>query len=1438
MKKIFKWLAFYWPIFWAGLGVAQVPSYRQFSLKQGLPQSEISSIYEDSRGLVWVGTRGGGLVCFNGSKPIQIYNQQNSSLSNDFISEIRETPQGQLLVGQTYQGIQQFDNRNFQPELRQRWFGFQELLGIEVMGNSPIAICDQVVYLMGKDSVHSKILFTFPQPLSSLEAHTLVHNRWLLLAVPEGLWMLDLKAKARSLFLSDSVLGGKKVVGMNAVQSHSAILISSDGHKSMLHFDSGWPMPDSWIPIQGVQLLPGEQITTVTFEIGQRFQWLATSQIRIISVSGEVLDLTSAAGNRFHQISSLLLDKNGTLWIGTEGSGIIQKLAHSAYSFENIPEFANTHLRAVYTDRSQRLLAGGKETGLLVRQPVKMDRVETYLPKASIFSISSGSHDAYVGTSQGLVTLGLPGFQVKSSQPEPGKVIQLHPLSDDRLLVGTYGNGLWLRQKDGKINRIGNEPVLQYIYGFQEVEPGLFWIPSNTGLWELRLSDLSVRRLSVPGSVGSQFFLITRDKQGRIWLATPSGLAIKSGHRWLKLGVEQGLSSTLIYTLNADSLGHIWVGTNHGLDRILLGKNDQLKEIQNFGPEEGYDGYEANMRGSWIQGNWLFVCSIQGLMAMPVRSKVLDPLPPRPEIYSLQITNRSGKWTDTIPGWNPQWYLTGRTGLFLQDRPQGIKIHFGSINPVYPARLFYSFRQEGSTSGWSPLSKEQEAILVNPGSGVHTIWVRSSYDGVNFSTPSSFSFEIETPWYMGQWVTTIFLICALVLIAFTGWFFYRPGLKAQSLRDEVLIPERMSQVILLVGAVFYPLTEYVASLVDPSVYFHPVVLVSIGFCVFGFFLAGQLIPGLRKYTRVFMILSFLFFILDTAFGLVMSNVAPYHVVTILFVSSLGFLVFDRLWQVLTYGIALTAFAFWCIFHFPQPNYSPIPFSMGAISASLILVVVHIAKRSSDQKLSFANEVVHSGPVLILGFERNGNLIFVSENIRKILGYSPEVVSGSFWWSDIVAKSMEVERLKRFIFSRPESPLKIYLRKQDGQVRRFQLSCRKLDSENSVIHAQDITNQESLEVRFEHLIENAPDAIYQTDFSGKLVYANPQTAFILGYSREELVGRVFADFVREDVRESVADFYRDQVRSKTAITYHEFPVIAKGGQIRWLGFQVSLLMDDNGNQVDGFLSIGRDITERLEAEQLIQVQHKNITDSLTYANRIKSAILPGKSVLKAAFTDFEVYNQPKDIIGGDFYWYTPQGRKHLFVLGDCTGHGVPGAFMTTIAVGLLRQIVRDEPGIGVEDILGLFNRSLVRLLGANSEMESLDFVELALVQIDPDAKTLQFLSSGIELHRLRKGEIETFHAGSRGYNYRYDYCGHSFELAYDEQDTFFLFTDGMFDQIGGPQRKRLTRKKLVELIRQSDAEGLDSKLDQIRIAVEAWQGTVPQIDDRMMAVFRC
>jgi PAS domain S-box-containing protein len=843
------------------------------------------------------------------------------------------------------------------------------------------------------------------------------------------------------------------------------------------------------------------------------------------------------------------------------------------------------------------------------------------------------------------------------------------------------------------------------------------------------------------------------------------------------------------------------------------------------------------MRASCIHQDNLFVCTIQGLFAMPVKSRILDPLPLKPEITHLKASFRGGVWSDTLPGFSSQWYLTDRTGFNIQGQPTAISISFRAINPVYPQKLKYSFRKDSEDSPWSPFSPEMETIWFDPGPGQHVFWVRTSYDGITCSTPSRLTFSIEAPWYQRTWV----LVLGLLLVFVVGGISARTLIKSlsdqQHFHEGVSLPEKTSQVILLIFAIFYPVTQLVSARFEQHVVLNPVLLFLTCLATIGFFGISLFSPSSKKHIRLFLSVSFLLFLFDTGTSVIQSNMAPYHVVALLYISSISFLVFDRYWQILGFGVALNVFAFWCGQNISQPLYSPVPFQMGATGLSVVLFIIHLSKKSVEDKLSFSNKVVNSGPVLILGFRFDGSLVFASENISEILGYSSQEVGGKMWWSDVVSREEDVVTLLHRIQDQKESEVKAYLRNKKGEFRKFQFSGRALSQDMMVLLGQDITDRESLEIRFEHLIENAPDAIYQTDIHGTMIYANPQTSFILGIPNTLLIGRKYTEFIRPEEKESVVEFYRNQTRNRIPSTYHEFPVVTKNGQVRWLGFQVSLLLSEGGRKIDGYLSIGRDITERLEAEQLIQHQHKNITDSLTYASRIKSAILPGETALKSLFTHAAVYNKPKDIIGGDFFWLAHEGKKHYFAVGDCTGHGVPGAFMTTIAVGLLREIVKDESLKNVEEILGFFNRSLVRLLGANSEIQSPDFVELALLSIDFEDNSIQFISSGIELHMVRKGEIYSYKEGSRGQNYRYDYRGLSQTISIQPGDVFYLFTDGMFDQLGGPGQKRLTRKRLLKIIRDSNHSSLLQGLEEIKSGVEEWQGSFPQIDDRLLISFR-
>lgn len=1417
---------------------AQVPSFRQYSLKQGLPQSEISTLFQDSRGIVWVGTRGGGLVEMLGNGNNRILNSK-LGLSGDFIADVQETQDHKLAVGGTYGGIQLYNNRRFTkcPTLLD---GYHELKKIAVLGNEVYGIADKIVFQISREKVATKNVFSFSHAVPEFITHGTLNNRWILASEDSGLWVIDVKSRARSLLLRiHEHLTDHKVVGINSINNTSAALVSADGYTAVVDFRDGWPFVSGWDKIQHCTLRSNEEIRCVVFGLGQNVKWYATTKRRVVSSSGEVIDLSQSVSNLFHSINCLMQDRNGAIWIGTQGSGLVIKPAHTGYSFENFPPFMNTNLRAVHISMEGKLMAGGKESGLLIKEwnPVLgKESIRVLFPDVNIFSIGDSKDRYYIGTDKGLFLMRKSDYKVLSFFSEPGKTIMLKLLPSGELLIGTYGSGIWRLDQREKLIRVTAPDVdPRFIYGFQEDKPGQFLIPSNSGLWNLEVKTSRISRVQVPDTIGPLFFISTKDSHQNIWFATSDGLVAKTKQGWNKIRIDQGLSSNLLYTLNGDALGHLWIGTNQGLDRVTVGPAGELKEVRNFGPEEGYDGYEANMRASYLHEHTLYICTIQGLFAMPVKSKVLDPLPPKPQITHVRASFKNGNWVDSIPGLNNYWYMTDLKGVVLEDNPAGISLSFSSINPIYPNRLYYSYLMDDNQRGWSPLKPETEAFFINPESGRHTFKVRTSYDGLSFSQPTTFEFEIKAPWYLstGALLSGVVLVMLFVLVA--ARLLLRSFSEQRYLRQD--LPEKTSQIILLIFTVFYPVTLIVSSRFEPSIYFNAFNLALVTGLVGGFFVISFLVPTAKRHIRMALILSFLIFIADTSWGIIQSNMAPFHIVALLYISTLAFLVFNKYWQIIAYGVFLNSFALFCNFYFDQPLYSPVPFQMGATGLSIILVIIHLAKQSGEEKLVFANKVVNSGPVLVLGFKFDGTLVFSSENMYEILGFSNWEVAGRIWWSEVVGRNEDVLTMLRSIQEKKETELKVHLKSKKGDLRMFKFAGRAINEEMMVLMGQDITESEALEARFENLVENAPDAIYQTDFYGRIVYANPQTSFILGISNKDLIGRSYTEFLREDMRDTVIEYYSLQTKSRVTSTYHEFPVVTRTGQVRWLGFQVSLLTSDGGKKIEGYLSIGRDITERLEAEQLIQYQHKNITDSLTYANRIKSAILPGESALKTLFTHVAVYNKPKDIIGGDFFWLTHFGKKHVFVLGDCTGHGVPGAFMTTIAVGLLRETVKEDSNWNVEEILGLFNRSLVRLLGSNSEIDSPDFVELALLAVDFEQNKIQFISSGISLNLLRKGEIETFQEGSRGQNYRYDYRGMSQEIFIQPGDVFYLFTDGMFDQLGGPSNKRLTKKGLKEIIRKSNHQSLQTGMEEIRSGLEAWQGSFPQIDDRLMISFR-
>ncbi|MFH2096686.1 MAG: SpoIIE family protein phosphatase, partial [Bacteroidota bacterium] len=224
---------------------------------------------------------------------------------------------------------------------------------------------------------------------------------------------------------------------------------------------------------------------------------------------------------------------------------------------------------------------------------------------------------------------------------------------------------------------------------------------------------------------------------------------------------------------------------------------------------------------------------------------------------------------------------------------------------------------------------------------------------------------------------------------------------------------------------------------------------------------------------------------------------------------------------------------------------------------------------------------------------------------------------------------------------------------------------------------------------------------------------------------------------------------------------------------------------------------------LAAEQrdLIALQKEEITDSINYAFRIQSAVIPSKEYIAQLLPDSFILYKPRDIVSGDFYWIHDVGSKIVIVAADCTGHGVPGAFMSMLGVAFLNEIVKKD-GVAMPDqILNRLREEIIQSLKQTGrEGESKDGMDVAAFTLDAGARTIWFAGANNPLYMIRNGEIvET--KGSR-----MPVAIHAVmepfirqEILLEKNDTFYVFSDGYADQFGGPKGKKFKYSTFKELL---------------------------------------
>ena len=250
--------------------------------------------------------------------------------------------------------------------------------------------------------------------------------------------------------------------------------------------------------------------------------------------------------------------------------------------------------------------------------------------------------------------------------------------------------------------------------------------------------------------------------------------------------------------------------------------------------------------------------------------------------------------------------------------------------------------------------------------------------------------------------------------------------------------------------------------------------------------------------------------------------------------------------------------------------------------------------------------------------------------------------------------------------------------------------------------------------------------------------------------------------------------------------------------------------------------------------LKEISYKNeqITESISYAQRIQRASLPAKEYMESLLPEHFVIYEPKDIVSGDFYWMKKENDKIVVVAGDCTGHGVPGAMLSMYGIAFLNEIVSKENIVNPDEILNHLRDTAITSLNAGHKEEVRDGMDIAILSIHDDFSYLKYAGAYNSLWIIRNNELIEFKADRMpiGMHDKMEILFSCNHVELQAGDCLYIFSDGYVDQFGGEKDGKFMTKRFKKLLLENVDKPMGLQKEIILNTHKEWKGDAEQIDD--------
>ena len=1404
-------------------GYGQIFNVENFDHKSGLRTNSVRSLAEDNDGHIWIGTENNGLAFYDGNK-FNFFNQYFGK-NNLRIHDISISRNNVLNLSTSKHGLLKLNTNNTVESFNLLPSDNKEIYSATVHNNRTVIIDDSAIRLLDEGNTIAQLRLPKGKGFRVLSKYK-SENLTIIFTSQGNFVVNDFNIERLENWLgTQSALANQYI--STYVDNNKFFFLKKDGKKTLQAFVKEGKVNFFFIDSlkSKSQLTDGEffQFSDNTV----KYTYLISNRGNLFQFNGIELKKIKLNNTTLNEeFTSLIVDKNETIWVGTYTSGLY-KISQSAFiPLRNSSPLGYSDL-VFYAEYNGEYFCRRK-TGNSAFIGEVNNPSEFTSTNLSFKSLEKFGEQIIFNTNNGVYT-----YKQKKITP-----LKINGINNIQCAYELKGNELWVFTETGNCYRVyldGRIENLEFTINNPSDIITTAYIPFKDAYFFGSLSgniivqnkekftpDKFLKIENLSNTIIRSF----TDKNNTFWICDAHNIYAfkKSGER-LEILQEEWIMSNAIYDFLIDENGNLIVGCSDGIIYIEL--DDDSKPIKStlFGSTEGYPVYEVNHNTfQKVDKEKYKFASIEGLYLLNVDLLALNLTPEKPIIEQVKTTNQVFR-------------LNHNLNTLKVKEDEDLLIEYSVINPQNPV-VYYSYRINDDKNGiWSPWSKENTHIISSTmGGGDYQLDIRASFNKQTSSPVTTINIHVEETLFKKEGFISILI---LILVLFNiAYIIRRRYFVAENvlIAKDVILHSRAAAILLLFGGAMIFIIFNTAPNVLSDLPKLPILTSIIGVSTMLLGLGVLLIKKFKNDPHTPTIIGYLLVLGYNILGAQLTGLHPFYIIGIILTLFVTPVVISKLSHVISVCVIVLSSSILVVYTVDQPVLFNHGFFVADILTALFLVLITTyVRKQALEKLIFSSGVINNEDFLVAAFKDSNEISFLNESFKNILPKQLETYIGKKITELSFIRVNKGNTFDALILEKykDKSYFECSFTFDTGDLRFFQFTCKNFNNNLRVIIGQDITDKIELEHYYEVIVNNSQDLIYRLDVSGHFTFINQQCIKSLGLSPEEIIGKFYTDVIHSDWKEEVNDFYSHQFKNKIKNTYSEVPIVTATGKTIWLGQHMTAIFNESGdNRITGYLGLGRNITERRRKDAIINTQNKDIKDSINYAKRIQVNLLPEESKFAHLFKESFVYFKPKDIVSGDFYWLEKIENKTILVTADCTGHGVPGAFMTLLGINLLNQIILENKIFSAGEILNQLDNRLSAALKRNKTETINDGLECSICVFDDEKEELEFALAGSKFVVTTENGIKEIKGVSAhiGENASLEKPFESSYIPLDKKDSIYLFSDGIVDQFGGAKGKKLKRSRFTELIENVQHLSLEEQKKEIQLFMENWMIEQEQTDD--------